>query len=55
MPVKIFAAVIAVVLVFTYLIPVVLKIKEMALGITILIGIVLMLIDLWQSFKERDT
>lgn len=55
MPVKIFAALIAVVLLIGYLVPVVLKLKEMALGILIAIGIALMLIDLWQSFRERDT
>jgi hypothetical protein len=55
MPVKIFAAIVAVVLLIAYLVPVVLKLKEMALTVTILIGIAMMLVDLWQSFRERDT
>ncbi len=55
MPVKLFAAVVAVVLFVAYLVPVVLKLKEMALGVVIALGILLMLIDLWHSFHERDT
>lgn len=54
MPVKIFAAVIAVVLMLGYLTPVVLKLKEVALAVVIVIGIAMMLVDLWQSFRERD-
>jgi hypothetical protein len=54
MPVKIFAAVAAVVLMVGYLAPVVLKLKEMALGAVIAVGIAMMLVDLWQSFIERD-
>jgi hypothetical protein len=54
MPVKIFAAIVAVVLVVGYLTPVVLKLKEAALAIVIAIGIAMMLVDLWQSFRERD-
>ena len=55
MPVKIFAAVIAIVLVIAYLTPVVFKLKEVSLGIVILIGIGLMLVDLWQSFGDADS
>lgn len=54
MPVKIFAAVVAVVLVLGYLTPVVLKLKEAALAVVIAVGIAMMLVDLWQSFRERD-
>jgi hypothetical protein len=54
MPVKIFAAVVSVVLVIGYLAPVVLKLKEAALAIVIAIGIAMMLVDLWQSFRERE-
>jgi hypothetical protein len=54
MPVKIFAAVAAVVLMVGYLAPVVLKLKETALAVVAVIGIAMMLIDLWQSFRERD-
>lgn len=54
MPVKLAAAVIAVVLMVAYLMPVVLKLKEVALGVVITIGIVMMLIDLWHSMREGD-
>lgn len=54
MPVKIFAAVVAIVLMIGFLVPVVFKLKEIALGVVIAIGITLMLIDLWQSFKESE-
>lgn len=54
MPVKIFAAIVAVVLVLGYLTPVVLKLKEVALAVVIVIGVAMMLLDLWQSFRERD-
>jgi hypothetical protein len=55
MPVKIAAAVIAVVLVLAYLVPIVVKLKELALGVVITIGILMMLIDLWQSLHKEDT
>jgi len=55
MPVKIFAAVVAVVLMIGYLLPVVLKLKEVALGVVIVVGIAMMLVDLWQSFREKDS
>lgn len=54
MPVKIFAAVIAVVLMVGYLMPVIFKLKEAALATVIAVGIGMMLVDLWQSFRERD-
>ena len=54
MPIKIFAAIVAVVLVVTFLMPVVFKLKQISLGVIILIGIGLMLLDLWQSLKSED-
>jgi hypothetical protein len=54
MPVKIFAAVVAVVLVVSFLSPVVFKLQDVALGVIILIGIVMMLIDLWQSLRSKE-
>lgn len=54
MPIKLFAAVVAVLLVIAFLIPVVLKLKDAALGIIILIGIGMMLVDLWQSLQAKD-
>jgi len=54
MPVKIFAAVVAVVLMLGFLAPPVLKLKDIALGVTILIGIAMMLVDLWQSLQSKE-
>ena len=54
MPVKIFAAVVAVVMLLCFLVPPVLKLKDIALGVVILIGIAMMLVDLWQSLQSKD-
>jgi hypothetical protein len=54
MGIKIFAAIVAVVLVIGFLAPVVLKLKNVALGCVILIGIVMMLVDLWQSMQSKE-
>ena len=51
---KIVAGLIAIVLMFAYLIPPAIKLKDLALAIVIVIGVALMLIDLWQSIWERD-
>jgi uncharacterized membrane-anchored protein len=54
MPIKIFAAVVAVVLLLGFLAPVVLKLKDVALTVIIAIGVVMMLIDLWQSLQREE-
>ncbi len=54
MVVKIVAGIIAIVLVVAFVLPPALKLKEPALIVVIGLGIVLMLIDLWQSLWERD-
>ncbi len=54
MPIKIFAGLVALVLVIAFLSPVVFKLKDIALGIVIGIGIVLMLVDLWQSLQSKE-
>ena len=51
---KIFAAIVAVFMMLSFLAPVVFKLKEIALGSVILIGVVMMLIDLWQSLRAAD-
>lgn len=51
---KIFAGVLAVVLMLIYLAPVVLKLLQPALTIVVLIGIVMMLVDLWQSLQSKE-
>ncbi len=54
MPIKIFAAVVAVVLLLSFLAPPVLKLKDIPLGVIILIGIVMMLVDLWHSLQSQE-
>jgi hypothetical protein len=54
MPIKYFAAVVAVILMISFLVPVVLKLKDVALGVVISIGIAMMLVDLAQSLKSKE-
>ena len=54
MPFKIFAGIVAVTLVFVYLAPVVLRLREPALTVVVLMGLVMMLVDLWQSLQSKD-
>jgi len=54
MLIKYFAAVVALVLVIAFLVPVVLKLKDVALGVVISIGIAMMLVDLAQSLKSKE-
>ena len=54
MPVKIFSGFIAISLLLAYLVPLVIKLKEVSLGVVILIGVVMMLVDLWQSLQSKD-
>jgi len=54
MAIKIFAAVVAVVMLLCFLAPPVLKLKDIALGVVISIGIVMMLADLWQSLQAKE-
>lgn len=54
MLIKYLAGVVAVILVVAYLLPVVLKLKDVALGAVIAIGITMMLVDLLQSLKSKE-
>ncbi len=54
MPVRILATLIAVALVLAYVGPMVWKLKDLALGVVILIGTVVMLADLWQSLRDSQ-
>ncbi len=54
MGIKIFASIAAVTLMIAFLVPVVFKLKDVALGCIILIGLVMMLIDLWQSLQAKE-
>ena len=54
MPVKIFSGIVAISLLLAYLVPLVIKLKEVSLGVVILIGVVMVLVDLWQSLQSKD-
>ena len=54
MPFRIFAGVVAVVLMVGFLLPPVFKLKDVALGIVICIGLAMMLVDLLQSLKSKE-
>lgn len=54
MGMKIFAGIVAVVLMVSYLLPLVFKLREVPLGVVILIALVMMLIDLRQSLRSND-
>ena len=54
MAVKIFAGAVASVLMLCYLLAPVFKLKEVELGIVIVVGLAMMLVDLWQSIWEKD-
>ena len=51
---KIFAALVAVVLLLGFVAPIVVKLKDVALIAVVSIGVVLMLVDLWQSLRARE-
>lgn len=51
---KVAAGIFAVFLMLLYLSPVVWKLKQPALTIVVLIGVVMMLVDLWQSLKSKE-
>ena len=51
---KIITGLIAVVLMVGFVLPPAMKLKHVALAVVIAIGVVLMLIDLWQSLREND-
>ena len=54
MSTKIVAALVAVALMLTYLGPMVWKMKDVALSSVIVIGVVVMLVDLWHSLRKPE-
>lgn len=54
MAIKILGGIIATILLLAFLAPPVLKLQDVALGAVILIGVVMMLVDLWQSLQSKD-
>ena len=55
MAIKLVAAFVAILLVLAYLAQIVLKLKDVALGIVIVIGLALMLVDLVHSLRKGDS
>jgi hypothetical protein len=51
---KVLAGLLAVVLVVIYLIPPVYKLQDIELGVVVAIGLVMMLVDLWQSLQSKE-
>jgi 4-hydroxybenzoate polyprenyltransferase len=54
MAVKIIAGIIGAVLLFGYVSPVVLRLKEVPLWCVFLLGAGMMLVDLWQSLTSKE-
>jgi len=54
MALKIFAGIVGVVLLLVYIAPVVLKLKDVPLAVVALLGVGMMLVDLWQSLKSKE-
>jgi hypothetical protein len=54
MPLKIFASVLAVVLMLLYLSPVLYRLKQWDLSIVVVIGVGMMLVDVWQSLQSKE-
>ena len=51
---KLFAGAVALTLLLAYLVPLVDKLEEMALGAVVSVGVVMMLVDLVQSLRAKD-
>lgn len=54
MALKILAGLISVALMLTFVAPVVWKLKDVALIVVVTMGLVMMLVDLWQSLQSKD-
>ncbi|MBE7426758.1 MAG: hypothetical protein HS106_12125 [Ideonella sp.] len=54
MPLKTVYAVVAVVLMLLYLSPVLYRLKELDLAIVVIVGVGMMLLDVWQSLKSKE-
>lgn len=54
MPLKIIFGIVAAALLVVFIGPVVVKLKDVALSGVALIGIAMMVVDIWQSLKSKD-
>jgi hypothetical protein len=50
---RIFASIVAAALLILFISPVVVKLKDVALSCVVLIGLSLMIADIWQTLKEK--
>ncbi len=51
---RIFAGIVALALFAGFVLPYVLKMKDIALGLVLLIGLAMMAWDLWESIREKE-
>jgi len=51
---QILAGTVAIALLLAFVLPIVIKLKEVSLGVVILIGLALMARDFWDSLKDSD-
>ena len=54
MPFKIIGGIVGALLLLAYMAPVVLRLKEVALWVICLIGVGMMLVDLWESLQSKE-
>ena len=54
MPLKIVFSIVAAVLMVLYLSPVLYRLKQLDLTVAVIIGVVMMLLDVWQSLKSKE-
>jgi hypothetical protein len=51
---KIFTSIVAAALLLAFIAPVVVKLKSVALSVVVLIGISMMVVDIWHTLRSRD-
>jgi hypothetical protein len=51
---RLFASIVSAGLLIAFISPVVFKLKSVALIVVVLIGLTMMLVDIWQSLKSKD-
>jgi len=54
MALKIFAGILAAILLLLFVGPVVVKLKDVALLCVVLIGLVMMVVDIWHALRSRE-
>jgi uncharacterized membrane protein YgdD (TMEM256/DUF423 family) len=54
MVLKVIAGIFAAALLLVYIAPVVLRLKDTALTVIVVLGLAMMLVDLWQSLRSKE-